>query len=722
LHGLANAQRVAAVCSPEPVLEAPMTCVRLAVAVLALPALAAGGFAQDEPPKPEPPRRSEVVDVEADLPAVPILNVTAFKSPLPLHLTPASVSVVSRPLFQSQAALVVSDALHNAAGVHVASGFGVFDFFTIRGFDSLSSGLVLTDAVPEPESTFFPLYNVRQVEVLKGPGAFLYGGNALAGAVHLVRKQPRPGRFADLSLLYGRFDTVEGAVDANVANADGSLAFRLNALSRGSEGYRDGMDSAQHAINPALAWRPDAATRLGVSLEYVRSEFQPDSGLPLLRGVRPDVPRTRSYQSPFDHSDQDLYRLRFDAERRLGERVLLRDKLYYTRLDWVSDGTLLSGLFPDGFGGTLVARGMTLLDDLQDILGNQLEAVVSFSTGNVRHNLLAGLELTRYLDEFTLDVAALPFISLQDPVETAQRPLFIVPGLSQVGDARATIVAPYLVDDVALADKFRLLAGVRLDALDYEEKVSDTRRDDTRLSPLGGIVFMPTDRLSFYASAGRAFSPPSTLVVGERAPELSRQLEVGAKRAFRGGRGLVTLALYHLEKENIAIPESSGITRQLGDQRSRGAELEVSAEVTRGWFAFGSYAYTDAELTRFAEIVRLAPPAFIVLDRTGNDPPFAPRHLANLWVMKQFDRGFGLGLGARYVGRHFVAEDNTFAVDPYVTLDVAASYKRDRWKMSLHCQNVTDQEYETRGFGGGAVTPGRPFTAYARVELLLGSR
>lgn len=699
-----------------------MTCLRAAASLLAW-ALVAPAFAQDEPPEPAgPPRLEEVVDVEADLPTIPGLNVTAFKSPLPIDQTPASVSVVSRPLFESQAALVASDALVNASGVHVASGFGVFDFFTIRGFDSLSSGLVLTDAVPEPESTFFPLYNVRQVEVLKGPGAFLYGGNAVAGAVHLVRKQPRPGRFADVSLLYGRFETLEGTLDANVASADGSLAFRLNALTRGSDGYRDRTDSAQHAVNPALTWRPDAATRLNLSLEYVRSEFQPDSGLPLVGNTLPDVPRTRSYQSPFDRSDQDLYRLRFEAERRLGERVLLRDRLYYTKLDWVSDGTLLSGAFPSPIGGFIVARGMTLLDDRQALFGNQLEGVFTFATGGLRHNLMAGLEVTRYTDEFTLDVAALPFIGLEDPIETATQPPFIVPGLSQRGDARATMIAPYLVDDVVISDKLRLLAGARLDALDYEEPLSRTTRDDTQVSPLAGLVFTPVDRLSLYASAGRAFGPPSTLVVGERAPERSRQLEVGAKRSFLRGRGLATLALYHLEKEDIAIPDSTGISRQLGDQRSRGAELEVSAEVARGWFTFGSYAYTDAELTRFTEIVRLAPPAFVVLDRSGNQPPFAPRHLASLWVMKQFDAGFGLGLGARYVGRHFAAEDNAFEIDPYVTLDVAASYRRGRLKWSLHCKNVTDEEYATRGFGNAAVTPGRPFTAYARVELALGSR
>ena len=699
-----------------------MTCVRIAASLLAC-AFALPALAQEEPAQPaQPPRLEEVVDVEADLPTIPGLNVTAFKSPLPIEQTPASVSVVSRPLFESQAALVASDALTNASGVHVASGFGVFDFFTIRGFDSLSSGLVLTDSVPEPESTFFPLYNVRQIEVLKGPGAFLYGGNAVAGAVHLVRKQARPGRFADVSLLYGRFETLEGTFDGNVANADGTLAFRLNAMTRGSDGYRERTDSAQHAINPALTWRPDAATRVSLGLEYVRSEFQPDSGLPLVGNLVPDVPRTRSYQSPFDHSDQDLYRVRFEAERRLGDRVLLRDRLYYTKLDWVSDGTLIAGAFPSPIGGFVVARGMTLLDDRQDIFGNQLEGVFTFTTGGARHTLLAGLELTRHLDEFTLDVAALPFIGLEEPVETASQPLFILPGLSQAGDARATIVAPYLVDDVVVSDKLRLLAGARLDTLDYEEPLSRTTRDDTQVSPLAGVVFTPTDRFSLYASAGRAFGPPSSLVVGERAPEKSRQYEVGAKRGFLRGRGLATLAFYHLEKDDIAIPDSTGVSRQLGDQRSRGAELEVSAEVARGWYTFGTYSYTDAELTRFAEVIQLQPPDFMVLDRSGNAPPFAPRHLASLWVMKQFEEGFGLGLGARYVGRHFVAEDNAFEVEPYVTMDVMASYRRGRLKWSLHCKNVTDAEYETRGFGAAAVTPGRPFTAYARVELALGSR
>ena len=90
---------------------------------------------------------------------------------------------------REQNARVMGDALANVSNVNVQPGFGVTDYFTVRGFDSLSSGLILTDGAPEPEATYWQLYNVELVEVLKGPGGFLYGSNPLAGTVN--RSMPR---------------------------------------------------------------------------------------------------------------------------------------------------------------------------------------------------------------------------------------------------------------------------------------------------------------------------------------------------------------------------------------------------------------------------------------------------------------------------------------------------------------------------------------------------
>ena len=156
---------------------------RSSIVLLAATTLLRPGFAaaQEEPrPDPDTPRFESSVEVEATPTALPATSSVATRMPVLPRDLPLSVAVVGRSLLDEQAALVLGDALENVSGVNVATGFGVFDFFVIRGFDSLSSGLVLTDGLPEPESTFYPLYNVRQVEVLKGPASFLLGGNPLA--------------------------------------------------------------------------------------------------------------------------------------------------------------------------------------------------------------------------------------------------------------------------------------------------------------------------------------------------------------------------------------------------------------------------------------------------------------------------------------------------------------------------------------------------------------
>ena len=159
----------------------PVSAFRSSLAAFALAAAPAWAQAPAPSPSPSPeagPRVviEETIDVEADLPAIPPAAVTTFKLAVPVQQIPASVSVVPRAVLDSQDAAVLGDALKNVSGVSVGTGFGVFDFFTIRGFDSLSTSLVLTDGAFEPESAFYPMYNVRQVEVVKGPAAFLYGG------------------------------------------------------------------------------------------------------------------------------------------------------------------------------------------------------------------------------------------------------------------------------------------------------------------------------------------------------------------------------------------------------------------------------------------------------------------------------------------------------------------------------------------------------------------
>ncbi|HKV10875.1 MAG TPA: TonB-dependent receptor, partial [Thermoanaerobaculia bacterium] len=688
-------------------------------------------FAQ-EPQEEEPVATYEdVLFVEESLPYVPDSNTVATKIPVPLKETPASVGVVSAPLLSEQGATVLGDALRNVSGVNVQTQSGVADYFVVRGFDSIANGLVMVDGASEPEISFYQLYNIERVEVLKGPGGFLYGANPIAATVNMVREQPEPGSSFALGLSGGDYGTFGGTVDWNASSTDGAFGFRLNGLWQESDGYRENTPSDVKAVNPAFSWRLGENSLLNVNLEFIDSSYSPDSGIPIVTTFtfRPpfpipipsgsaiaDVPRTESYQSPFDRSEQETRRAQVDYERAISDRLTLRNKTYYRQLEWLSDGTILNGVLP-GFsvGADQVIRTLVLLDDTQEFFGNQLEAVYRLETGSVKHQLLGGVEIGRFDDEFTLDFALLPLINLVDPVETAQ-------GFqrfpNQAADAQTQVIAPYVVDQIRLSDRFQVLAGARFDAISYEDEVSGTDRDYSRLSPSLGIVYSPTESLSLYANAGQAFAPPSSRVVGDRKPEESTQYEIGAKGEVWGGKLQTTLALYELERENVAIPDLTGVTAQTGTQRSRGVELEIAAEPWKGLRTLFSYAYTDAELTRFSEIVQTGPTTFQIFDRSGNRPSFAPEHIANLWVSKRFGK-FGVGAGGRYLSEQFIAEDNAFELDSTATLDASLSYDLGDFDLNLHLKNLTDEEYFTRGFGNTSVIPAPGFSVYGGVEFRL---
>jgi iron complex outermembrane receptor protein len=658
---------------------------------------------------------------------IPTSNTIATRLSVPLQLTPANIGVVSEPLLREQYAVDLGDSLNNVSGVNVQTGSGIFDYFTMRGFDALTSGTVMTDGVQEPEATTYQLYNAEGVEVLKGPGGYLYGPNPLSGAVNIIRKQPVPNTFANLTGTVGSFGTVRGTLDWNQKAMGGYGNFRLNGLWEQSDNYRDDKESTVRAINPGFALRLGDDSTLNFNLEYVRAEYGPDSGLPLYNGEIPEVPRQRSYQSPFDFSDQRLGRFQIDYENRVGDTLTLRNNTYYRGLDWETDGTIFNGVIPNqGTGDPEVFRTLTALDDRQQFFGNRFEVVMKLESGPITHELLVGLETAWHGDEYTLEVGALPEMDLFDPVENAtERPPtvpidFLDPTTPGAADARSVVIAPYVIDQMKLSKRFQILVGARFDSIDYEDSINDVSRDDSDVSPMLGVVYAPTTSLSLYANSGRSFAPASPRVSGDRKPEESRQVEIGVKKGFLGDRIRTTFALYRLDRENIAIPDDNGFSQQVGDQRSDGIEVEIAAEPIPRLRTFFTYAYTDAELTNFTEFTIIGfdqnGPIYGPVDRSGNTPAFVPKNLANLWISYGFRNRIGIGGGARYIGSQYIAEDNAFEIDSAVVLDALIYYDIKAWRLQLNVTNLADQEYEIRGFGAQSVIPADPIAAYASIH------
>lgn len=140
--------------------------------------------------------------------------VSASRKPEKVTEAPASVSIVSARQIERQPSLTVVDHLREVPGIDIVQSGLTQSNVVARGFNNVFSGslMVLTDnriaSVPSLRLNaynFIPLVNedVQQIEVIRGPGAALYGPNTANGVLHTITRSPFSSAGTWLSLAGG---------------------------------------------------------------------------------------------------------------------------------------------------------------------------------------------------------------------------------------------------------------------------------------------------------------------------------------------------------------------------------------------------------------------------------------------------------------------------------------------------------------------------------------
>ena len=313
-------------------------------------------------------------------------------------------------------------------------------------------------------------------------------------------------------------------------------------------------------------------------------------------------------------------------------------------------------------------------------------------------------------------------IGIDRPIETATKPLFFIPGYSVRAAAKNRVFSAFAFDEASLGSRVQALAGARVDAFDFTEKAFGIEKSWTRLSPFVGASVELTRAARAFASFSTGFSPASTLALGSRQPEETRQIEGGLRFTSDDSRKRASVTAFELRRNDITIPDGSGQPRPTGDQRSRGFEFEASAEKSRVGVSL-NYTLTDGKLSRFAEIgtVGIDPRTFQpvqgVLDHSGNTSPLAPKHLFSARLRFDLGQGFLASAAFRCISKQFIAEDNAFAIPYSQFVDAAISYSRGNARISVIGDNLLDEESFTRGYASYSVLPVAPRRVSVRVDL-----
>ncbi|MEM9447876.1 MAG: TonB-dependent siderophore receptor, partial [Cyanobacteria bacterium P01_E01_bin.6] len=482
---------------------------------------------------------------------------TATRTDTPLNETPQSIQVIPQQVLEDQQVFRLNDALRNASGVVSSSLDQRGPRFIIRGFSSsavLRDGFRLLNA-GSGNVGFQELSNIERIEVLKGPASILSGALEPGGAINLVTELPLSEPFYEFGFRAGNRELIEPSIDfSGPLTSNGSVRYRLNALYRNEDFYRDfDIPIERYFISPVITFDISEQTELIVELEYSREERPSDfAGLPVIGDRVADIPFDRITGEPDDDAANEFLRVGYRFEHRFNDNWKVRNAFRYTNFDneFVSNTAFQ---FIDEAAGDLLriwVRNEQPIDNYE----LQTNVVGEFSTGSIEHTLLAGIDLFRQdFEGFReIDFTPQPLFNIFDPVYGVPRPDSFDEPIPKVSTSQTDNLGIYVQDQITLLDNVFFLVGARYDTVSQESEnletgTSDSQSDDA-FTPRVGLVYQPIDNLSLYTSFSTSFNPNSAETISGDIlePERGRQFEVGARAELANGRLSTNLAFFNI--------------------------------------------------------------------------------------------------------------------------------------------------------------------------------
>jgi len=657
-------------------------------------------------------------------------QINALKTPTPIRDVPQSLTIVTAEQINLRGFGRLGDIIDYTPGVTNSQGEGHRDAVVFRGVRSTADFFI--DGVRDDVQYYRPLYNLEQVEILRGPNALLFGRGGTGGILNRVTKKGLVGEsFTDVRAGIDSFGGYGFQLDSNFGTSD-AAAFRINAMYESLENHRDFFGGERVGFNPTARFTPTQRTTVDLAYEYVDHERFVDRGIPTGSDGRP----VKEFKEiVFGDPEENKTTL---------EAHLLRASLQHEfSANLKGNFTAFYGDYDKFYGNFFVSNydqantpDVVSLDGYIDstrrknlILSGNL--VGQFFTGTVEHTVIAGAE---YIDtESNQDRFNAFWDSNLDDIEmfTIARPLNLrngigvnASGVPVVNDftidlnddtrVGIDVFSAYIQDEIQLNDRLDLIIGARFDSFDinvFNVPANERRtRKDEEVSPRAGLIFKPWEEISFYAAYSESFLPRS----GEQFaningnnnqldPNTFSNLEAGVKWDFNQGLSL-TAAVFEIEQSSPQVADDDPATLDVIDSEITGFEAQLQGQINDRWYISAGYSYLDGEQ----------------VDRggdTGLRPRELPENTFSVWNNFRVSDRFGLGFGLIYQDDSFINNANTAELPSYTRLDAAAFYTiSDRLSLQLNVENLTDELYFPNAHATHQATVGEPLNARLTVN------
>ncbi len=660
-------------------------------------------------------------------------SISATKVATELKKMPVSIDVITEQLFKDYGATEVFDMVSLSPGVTSSqrAATGNLESYTIRGFTTFFSARNGNTNLRSYDSA-----NVSRVEVVNGPASVLYGQLDPGGVANTVTKQPSAKAATNVKLDVGSWDYTRAEFGTTgPLNRSGSLAYRLDASYLDRDGYRDFDEQKKSFLAPALRWSPRKGTSILLDAEFVDMDHTGVANWPRYnnRVVNPFivkfadmVPRTWNGQGPGlgTHTGNVIYSS--TIEHAFTDRIVIRNVagvMSTRRNAWEAGATSIVIAAATPAGQLPYSRSLSGSYTNARTFANTLNLATRFDFSR-RHytRLVAGWEYvaSRNATDSRVSGVAAGVGVVTPPNWDLANPATWDRAVPALKDARVSAYSGtrfwedkfYLVDALALFDeRLMFLCGLNYSkinnlSLNYLANTR-VRINRDRTTPQAGAVFRVTKALGFYANYSESFRQITSLRTNaDRSltpfdPLIAKGLDYGLKFDFGDGRYSGQATVFDTKningRQSFAATDAIGAYTyevQVGENKAKGFELRLSANVTKNLQLVGGYTQTHSFISK-----NPASPAIV-----GRAQIRSPTHAWTLTssyrIAQGWLKGVSVGSNVSYRGQAKAFETNDpypYLLDPRVVVNARAGYSAKLFgrpvSYNLLVSNLTNEKY-----------------------------
>ena len=696
--------------SPFSTITPSLFLTRAPLALAIATALSTSAFAQtDAIDKPDPSTEMEVMVVTAD-----------FRSSS-LEKMPSSITVIDSQKIQDESAQHFEDLLNSIANFNWSGGSSRPKYFQIRGVGeqeqyqgapNSSVGYIIDDIDLSGIGMVSSMYDLQQVEVLRGPQGTRYGANALAGLIYLKSNDPTDvfEHGAEVSLGDDNLRTFSGFSSGPLTDS-GKLLYRVSLQQHQQNGYHDNLYLGRDDTNgrdefsgrAKLRWY--ATDDLQFDLTVLHADF--DNGYDVW-SLTNSPTQTTSDQPGVD--SQRTTGAGFKATYSGAETFELTsltsfantDHHYSYDGDWSNPEYWASKQCSDDDGNLAPCQ----YDYFWDKTGQRKTVSQEFR--------LSSTEQGRIFADSTDWLLGVYGMNLKEDNQLYSE-YNTWPDEVLDSEYEATNYALFGQLDTDLGSDYALSVGLRLER--RNSHYSDTNNDnfDPSETMWGGHIAVSkvlNDSHNAYVRVARGYKAGGfnmTLPVElndkkEFSTETLYNYEIGLKSHWLAGLIDTNLALFYMDRQDQQVAASQQdpdkpqrfilFTENAGSSNNYGAELDATWYATDnlqiysslGWLetAYGDYQYQDKYGTE--------------VDLTGRDLAHSPHLTYSIGGTYRTNSGWFTNLNLSGKSEFYYSDSNESRSEPYTIVNARVGYEASAWSAYLWGRNLFNEEYGVRGF------------------------